>query len=75
MTVMVNGEYLSPNVVQCLAQSVVLADGTVVNPATSYEGNSPAKVTLKVTAKPALSANFVDASAEQMVDTVVVSAS
>ncbi len=37
-------------------------------------GNSPAKVTLKVTAKPALSANFVDASAEQMVDTVVVSA-
>ena len=74
MTIMVNGEYLALDVVQCLAQSVVLADNSVVNPATSYEGNSPAKVTLKVTANPALSANFVDASAEQMVDTVVVSA-
>ena len=50
MTVMVDGEYLSVDVVNLVAQSVVLADGTTVAPATSYEGNSPAKVSLKVTA-------------------------
>ena len=74
MTVMVDGEYLSVDVVNLVAQSVVLADGTTVAPATSYEGNSPAKVSLKVTANQDLASNFVDASAETTASTVVVSA-